>query len=154
KLANKAPRDAGGHSINMNDPEVYATFMYAKNLGLITQAEVDQVMLLAQYNKPLFPDVTLFDVISHFDPQLIDGAWHEIAPTDGRVFTLNLNARTQEVTHVVVQMQDLSGEWEHATALHGIQSAKPYRCELPYYGQARAIRWSCAYALNGAVAVV
>lgn len=142
------------YSINVALPEIRAMLDSGVAAGVCTQAEHDFIIELASYDKVLFPDATLKDVVSHFNPELIDGTWHEIAPTDGRVFTLNLNARTPEPTYILIQMQDLSGEWEHATALHGIQSAKPYRCDLPYYGQSRAIRWSCAYALNGSVAVV
>ena len=103
--------------------------------------------------KRRFASVTLADVIAARTAQL-DGEWHELPETDGRTLTLTLNSRTTEVTHIVVQMQDLSGEWEHATALHGIQSCKPYSAPLPYYGQPRAIRWRCEYALNGSVAVL
>lgn len=103
--------------------------------------------------KRRFASVSLADVIAARAAQL-DGEWHELPETDGRTLTLQLNSRTPEVTHILVQMQDLSGEWEHATALHGIQSCKPYRADLPYHGQARAVRWKCEYALAGSVAVL
>lgn len=103
--------------------------------------------------KRRFASVSLEDVIAARAAQL-DGQWHELPETDGRTLTLQLNSRTPEVTHIAVQMQDLSGEWEHATALHGIQSAKPYSAPLPYYGQARKVWWRCEYALDGVVAVL
>lgn len=111
------------------------------------------VHALANRKQRPFAGVTLADVIAARSVQL-DDEWHELPETDGRTLALQLNTRTPEVTHILVQMQDLSGVWEHATALHGIQSCKPYRAELPYHGQPRAIRWRCEYALDGVVSVL
>lgn len=142
------------YSINVALPEIRGMLDQGAAAGICSTAERDFIVQLATYPKVLFPDVTLRDVVAHFNPELIDGEWHELPETDGRTLTLQLNTRTPEVTHILVQMQDLSGEWEHATALHGIQSCKPYRAELPYHGQPRLIRWRCEYALNGSVAVL
>jgi hypothetical protein len=156
KLANKAPAVAGGHSVNMNDPMVQQTFGAAQLPGieLVTSYEVTEVMKLATFERQLFPEATLKDVIAHFDPGMLDGQWHEIEETNGQFFHLQLNSRPPEMTHIVVQMQDLGGEWEHATALHGIQSLKPYSTALPYYGVVRKLRWRCDYLLDATVTVV
>lgn len=142
------------YSINVALPEIRGMLDAGVSAGICSVEEHDFIISLATYQKALFPEVTLRDVVAHFNPELIDGQWHEIPATDARFLTLQLNARTPEVTHIAVQMQDLSGEWEHATALHGIQSCKPYRAELPYHGQPRAIRWRCEYQLSGVVAVL
>ena len=142
------------YSINVALPEIRTMLDAGVAAGICSTEERDFIINLATYQKVLFPDARLIDVVAHFNPELIDGQWHEIAATDGQRLTLQLNTRTPEVTHILVQMQDLSGEWEHATAMHGIQSAKPYSAPLPYHGQPRLIRWRCDYVLNGQVAVV
>lgn len=157
KLANKAPREAGGHSINMNDPEVYATFIYAKNLGLITQSEVDQVLSLAQYNKPLFPDVTLHDIISHFNPELINGQWYNIGELFVNSLTVKLKQSAPTATYILFQSRDVYvdvdgnkqyGEWTHNTALHGVELARVYRVPIRNESGRQEVRWSCAYNLD------
>ena len=142
------------YSINVALPEIRGMLDAGVSVGICSAEERDFIINLATYQKNLFPEVTLRDVVAHFNPELIDGQWHEIPATDARFLTLQLNARTPEVTHILVQMQDLSAEWEHATAMHGIQSCKPYRAELPYHGQARVVRWCCEYTLAGSVAVL
>lgn len=142
------------YSINVALPEIRTMLDAGVAAGICSVEERDFIINLATYQKVLFPEVTLRDVVAHFNPELIDGQWHEIPATDARFLTLQLSSRTPEVTHILVQMKDLSGEWEHATAMHGIQSCKPYKAELPYHGQARAVRWRCEYVLDGQVAVV
>ena len=156
KLANKAPFELGGHTVNMADPMVQQTFGAAQLSGvnLITAAEAAKLMELATFQRQLWPSVSLRDVVAHFEPGLINGQWHELEETTGKILHLQLNSRPPEVTHIVVQMQDMAGEWEHATALHGIQSVKPYSAALPYYGVPRKIRWKCEYALDATVTVV
>lgn len=142
------------YSINVALPEIRTMLEAGVAAGICSTEERDFIINLATYQKVLFPEVTLRDVVAHFNPEMIDGQWREIAATDKQSLTLQLKTRTPEVTHILVQMQDLSGEWEHATALHGIQSAKPYYAPLPYHGQPRLIRWRCDYVLNGQVAVL
>lgn len=116
--------------------------------GLVNQAESDRFFELATYQRPLH-NITREDCADYFG-----NVWHELDATECRVLSLFLNSRTPEVTHIVVQMQDLSGAWEHATALHGIQSVRPYTAVLPYYGEARKLRWRCEYVLDGLVSAV
>lgn len=136
------------YGINLALPENVGLLQAAVAVGLVTQAESDKFFQLASYQRSLL-NVTREDCAEYFGT-----GWVELPETDGRTFTLQLNRRTTEVTHIVVQMQDLSGKWEHATALHGIQSCKPYRAELPYHGQPRLIRWRCEYQLDGVVSVL
>lgn len=135
------------YGINLALPENVGLLQAAVAVGLVTQEESDKFFQLASYQRPLH-NITRDDCAEYFGT-----GWNELPETRGQRLTLQLNGRTPEPTHIVVQMQDLSGEWEHATALHGIQSAKPYSAPLPYYNQPRKVRWRCEYALNGAVAV-
>lgn len=136
------------YGINLSMPENAGMLQAAVAVGLVTQDESDKFFQLASYQRPLH-SITREDCAEYFGT-----GWNELPATDARFLTLQLNARTPEVTHILVQMQDLSGVWEHATALHGIQSCKPYKAELPYHGQPRAVRWRCEYALAGSVAVL
>lgn len=136
------------YGINLSMPENAGMLQAAVSVGLVTQAESDKFFQLASYQRPLH-NITREDCAEYFG-----AGWIELPETDGQRLTLQLNTRTPEVTHILVQMQDLSGEWEHATALHGIQSAKPYSAPLPHYGQARKVRWKCEYSLDGVVAVI
>ena len=142
------------YSINVALKEIRDMLDAGMLSGICTPTERDFIVQLATYNKPLFPDVTLRDVVKHFNPELINEDWIELPATDSRTLSLQLNSRTPEVTHIVVQMQDLSGAWEHATALHGIQSVRPYTAALPFYGVARKLRWKCEYVLDGLVTAV
>lgn len=136
------------YGINLSMPENAGLLQMSVAVGLVTQAESDKFFELASYQRPLH-NITREDCAEYFGT-----GWHELPETDGQRLTLQLNSRAPELTHILIQMQDLSGEWEHATALHGIQSAKPYSAPLPYYGQPRKVRWRCDYQLNGTVAVV
>jgi hypothetical protein len=120
---------------------------------LITADDHAFIIQLATYERQLFPDATLRDVVAHFNPELVDGQWHETAPTDSRRFSITLNSAAPEVTHIVVQWLGSDGVWYHATALHGILAPVPYSAEIPYFGVPRKMRWRCDYALDGTVTV-
>jgi hypothetical protein len=102
--------------------------------------------------KRKFPSVTIDDVIKARAAQL-DGQWHEIESTDKQWLQVQLNTRTPENTHIVVQWQAVDGEWYHAQALHGLLAPMQYRAQLPYHGVPRKLRWRCDYALDGQVMV-
>jgi hypothetical protein len=109
------------------------------------------VFMLANFKRKL-PSVTIDDVIKARAAQL-DGQWHEIESTDKQWLQVQLNTRTPENTHIVVQWQAVDGEWYHAQALHGLLAPMQYRAQLPYYGVPRKLRWKCDYALDGTVMV-
>lgn len=151
KLANKAPYAAGGHSINLGDAEVYATFQAAKSVGLLSDAEVNAVLALATYDKPLFPDVTLHDVIAICNPELIDGTWHDLGEVSARQLIIKLKQKAPEQTHVLIQSRDVFadgvyGDWRHNTACH-LESSGVYICKIRAESR-QEVRWSCAYALD------
>lgn len=151
KLANKAPFEAGGHTVNMGDPMVQQTFGAAQMTGiqLITPAEAVQVMALATYQKPLWPSVNLRDVVAHFTPALVSDAWS--APQDIQAYRqieIRLNADAPEQTYLVFQMSRDGQNWAAAGAVHGLNQAGAYIGSIPPYGGARSIRWRGEYALD------
>lgn len=151
KLANKAPRIQGGHSINLNDAEVYSTFLYAQSLGLITSDEVTQVENLAKYEKPLFQDVLVKDVVSVVNPELLDGEWHELGESAAHWLTFKLKTATPEQTYIKIESRDIDGdwrgEWTHNTAHHGVELPRIYRFQIRNQGR-QELRWRCEYVLD------
>lgn len=142
------------YSINVSLPEIRAMLDAGLSAGVCTQDEYDFVVQLATFQRQLFPSATMIDVISHFEPSLLDGQWHEMPETNARKLRLMLNAESPESTVVVVQMCEDGANWFHATAIHGIQSVRPYYADLPHNGTARKLRWRCEYLLDCTVTVV
>jgi hypothetical protein len=141
------------YSINVALPEIRTMLDGGLAAGLITADDHAFIIQLATYERQLFPDATLRDVVAHFNPELIDGEWHETEPTDSRRFNITLNSAAPEVTHILVQWLGSDGVWYHATALHGILAPVPYSADIPYFGVPRKLRWRCDYALDGTVMV-
>lgn len=161
KLANKAPADLGGHSVNMLDPKVLQVFGAAQLPGveLVTPSEVAQVMALATYQKQVWPHITLRDVIAHFNPAMVDpGVWNEFNPGEARKLRFKLLSQTPEPTHIVVEMRENDGgwsDWFYVHAVHGIETLRNYVFEIPHNGLPRQIRWrGGVYAVSGSMAVV
>jgi hypothetical protein len=141
------------YSINVALPEIRTMLDGGLAAGLITADDHAFIIQLATYERQLFPDATLKDVVARFNPELIDGQWHEIESTDKQWLQVQLNTRTPETTHIVVQWQAVDGEWYHAQAIHGLLAPMQYRAQLPYHGVPRKLRWKCDYSLDGQVTV-
>jgi hypothetical protein len=158
KLANKAPAARGGHSVNMNDPMVQQTFAAAQMPGvqLITAEEAAKVIELATFQRQLYPEATLKNIVAHFQPELIDGEWHEIEATKAQILKFKLNSRPPEMTHIIVESQDMTETWGFAATIHSIQNVNPlpYIGVVPYFGEARKLRWKCEYKLDGEMEAV
>lgn len=158
KLARKEEPPVG-HSINLADDKINEFFTGAQHpaIALLTPAEVARLKELATWDKPLFPDVKIVDVVAHFAPELLDGQWHELEPTHNRAFTVTLTQPLPEPASIIVQYQEIYDGWEsawkHATALT-VHEQGIYRADTPYNGYERRLRWRCEYALVGTVAVL
>lgn len=142
------------YSINVALPEIRTMLDGGLADGLITADDHAFIIQLATYERQLFPEATLRDVVAHFNPELMDGEWYEIEETSGQSFQLQLNSRPVESTHIVIQWQAIDGEWYHAQAVHGLLAPVQYRASLPFHGVPRKLRWRCEYALDATVMVV
>lgn len=147
------------YSINLADPQVAQLLTDAVNAGVLTAGEKAYLVQLATYQKPLWPQVTLRDVVGYFEPSLVDaGDWTELDPGQSRQLRLKLTEATPEPTYIVVQMQENDGEWSewyHATAMHGIHLLRPYTFAVPNNGLPRRMRWRGGeYRINGIVTAV
>lgn len=139
------------YSINVALPEIRTMLDSGKAAGVCTQAEYDFIIELASYDKPLFPDVTLHDVIAICNPEQLDGSWHDIGEVSARQLTIKLKSRAPEQTHILVQSRDVFadgvyGDWRHNTACY-IESSGVYICKIRAESR-QEVRWSCAYALD------
>lgn len=139
------------YSINVALPEIRTMLDSGKAAGVCTQAEYDFIIELASYDKPLFPDVTLHDVIAICNPELIDGTWHDLGEVSARQLIIKLKQKAPEQTHILVQSRDVFsdgvyGDWRHNTACY-LEHAGVYRCDIRAESR-QEVRWSCAYALD------
>lgn len=139
------------YSINVALPEIRTMLDNGKAAGVCTQAEYDFIIELASYDKLLFPDVTLHDVIAICNPELIDGTWHELGEVSARQLTIKLKSKAPEQTHILVQSRDVFddgvyGDWRHNTACY-LEHAGVYRCDIRAESR-QEVRWSCAYNLD------
>lgn len=139
------------YSINVALPEIRSMLDSGKAAGVCTQAEYDFIIELASYDKLLFPDVTLKDVIAICNPELIDGTWHDLGEVSARQLIIKLKSKAPEYTHVLVQSRDVFadgvyGDWRHNTACY-LELAGVYRCDIRSESR-QEVRWSCAYALD------
>lgn len=140
--------DLPDYGINLALADNVEMLQSAVAVGLVTQDESSKFFQLASYQRPQL-NITREDCADYFG-----AGWQELPATDARTFSITLTARAPEPTRIIIEMQDLSGEFEYVQAIGGVQSAKSYSVQLPHYGQPRKIRWKCEYSLVGNVAVV
>lgn len=139
------------YSINVALPEIRSMLDSGKAAGICTQAEYDFIIELASYDKPLFPDVTLHDVIAICNPELIDGTWHDLGEVPADRLIIKLKQKAPEQTHILVQSRDvfadgIYGDWRHNTACY-VESSGVYICKIRSESR-QEVRWSCAYNLD------
>jgi hypothetical protein len=147
KMANKAPRP-DGHSINLADVDVQTTFAAAQHpsIKLITPAEANRVIELATWQKPSFPDATLYDVVSFFDSDAVDvGDWQEVTQLHTHKLMLTLSNELPEASPVAVEMcESHDGQtWTSWKRVKSFIVKEPgvYFQDIPFNGLQRKIRW-------------
>lgn len=143
---------SASYSINVALPEIRGMLDAGLAAGVCTQSEYDFIVNLASYDKPLFPDVSIKDIISHFNPELINYTEFETDFTTSNYITFKLNTPAPTNCHIVFQMQeqyeDSLSDWFHATALHSVESAREYKVAVPFNGYPRKFKWKCEYTLD------
>ncbi len=149
------------YSINLADPQVSQLLTDAVSAGVLNAGEKAYLVQLATYQKPLWPNVTLRDVVDYFEPDLIDvGAWKELAPNDSRRLMLQTTASTPEPTVVRLEMcESHDGQhwttWQRIAPIVGVFAAGVYYQSIPFNGLQRKIRWRGEeYRITGSVEAV
>lgn len=135
--------------VNFTVQKVLDAFNATVALGVIPQEIGQELLDLAKYQRPVF-GLTREDCAAYFGP----AGWVEIAESSAQRINIQLDSKAPETTSIIVQWQDASGDWYHATAVHGILAARVYQASLPYYGTPRKLRWKCEYMLDVAVTAV
>ncbi len=146
------------YSINLADPDVAQLLTDAVSAGVLTPDEKAYLVQLATYQKTLWPNATLHDVIAHFEPELIDGQWHELPSTSAHLLVLRLTNPLPEETMIEIEIQDQYpdgsvSDWYPNNALYGVHKAKHYRHGLQNNDCPRKVRWKCEYVITGTVSV-
>lgn len=94
------------YSINVALPEIRGMLDNGVLAGLCAQQEYDFIIQLATYQKPLFPDVTLKDIIAIKAPELLsDGSYVEVDGVGGTIL-LNLSTAFPEPTNIRIEVRE------------------------------------------------
>lgn len=143
---------------NLADPLVSQLLDAGVLAGLVDVNERLWFYGIATKQVPLYPNVSMKDIISQLEPSLLDDTWKTLDSTGARRFHMRLKAPAPAVTYVIVQAQDTYedgtvSEWYHLTAQHGVQAVREYTCDIPASKYSRKLRWKCEYALDHVVSV-
>lgn len=151
------------YAFNLSDPTVAYMLDIATQLGIVTPDERRQFYELATYNKRVWPDVTVLDIVTHKQPALVEmNDWSgDIDMGSSRTVMLTMLSDLPEVTTVVVEIK-LSrdgityGQWMPCTIIPGIEKATSYMASIPSYsGMYRKIRWKgSVYVIPGIMQVI
>jgi hypothetical protein len=151
------------YAFNMADPTVAYMLDIATQLGLVTPDERLQFYTLATFMKPVWPGVTIKDIVQHKQPNLIElNDWSgEIDVGRSRTGLLTVLAPLPETTNVVVEIKISDdginyGSWMPCTIIPGILNPTIHPFNVPSFsGMTRKIRWKGTdYAVPGIVRVV
>lgn len=152
---------ADNYSINLADPQVAGLLTGAVVAGLLSPAESAYLTGLATYQRPLWPNLTLRDVVAYFEPALVDvGQWTVLVPGDKRQLMLQVVAPAPELTSVRIEMCESHNgqnwtEWRRIAPFVGVMAVGVYYQSIPWQGLQRQIRWRGEqYLINATVEAV
>lgn len=137
-------------SINLSDPQVAGLLASAVSAGLLTPPEENYLIGLATYPRQLWPDVTLRDVVEHFNPSLTDvGEWTELRYAGGRL-ALTLTQSLPEPSLVRIEASEsIDGQnwtaWQRVSHFYNVGGAGFYLADIPRSQLQRKIRWRGEY---------
>jgi hypothetical protein len=146
------------YSINLADPQVSQLLDDAVAAGILNASEKAYLVQLATFQKQLYPNLTLHDIVAHFEPALTDvGQWRQFDPENARMLRFKLIAAVPEPTTITFQMQELDGEWAEwffVNTLRDVHQLRSYPVPIPHNGLPRRIRWrGNDYAINATVSI-
>lgn len=147
-------------SINLADPQVAGLLTNAVSVGLLTAQEESYLIGLATYQRELWPDATLRDVVEHFEPALTDiGDWTDLTYSGSRL-ALTLTQALPEPSLVRIEASEsIDGNnwtaWQRISHFYNVGEAGFYLADVPRSQLQRRIRWRGEdYKVAGAVAGV
>jgi hypothetical protein len=134
-------------SINLADPQVASLLAGAASAGLLSGPEVAFLNGLATFQKPLWPELTMRDVVAHFEPALIaNGSWNVLGLVNSSRLMLQTTVAMPEPTAVRIEMRE-SHDGQHWTAWRrvahflDVAEAGIYYQVIPNNGLKREVRW-------------
>lgn len=149
------------YAFNMASPDVQTLLAGGVGAGLITLDEVDRFTALATYQKPVWPDVTLRDIVAHFEPALVDvGEWMYYDQIGSNRLRLHTTEAMPEPTLVRIEMSESEdGEnwtrYKRVNHFYGVHQPDFYFAPIPNNGLQRRVRVRGEhYRLTGTVKAV
>lgn len=137
-------------SINLADPQVAGLLESAVAVGLLTPQEQSYLISLATYQRELWPDATLRDVVQHFEPALTNiGDWTELTYSGSRL-ALSLTQSLPESSLVRIEScESVNGQnwtaWQRIAHFYNVGEAGLYLADIPRSQLQRRIRWRGEY---------
>lgn len=143
---------------NLADPVVAQMLDLGVSAGLVEVNERLWFYGIATKQVPKYPSVQLIDVVTHFEPALLDGQWHELPSTSAHTLVVKLTGAMPEEAMIEIEIQDqyqdgTVSDWYPNNALYGVHKAKRYVHGLQNNDCPRKVRWKCEYVITGTVSV-
>lgn len=138
------------YSINVALPEIRGMLDAGLSAGVCTSEEYAFIIHLATYQRQMWPDTTLRDVVAHFNPALTDvGEWTELQYQGGRL-ALTLQQALPEPSLVRIEASEsVDGEswtaWQRVSHFYNVCDAGLHLAEIPRSQLQRKIRWRGEY---------
>lgn len=134
-----------GFGFNLKDPLVSQMLDAGVAEGLVDVNERLWFYAIATKQVPKYPDVTLRDIVAHFEPEVTDvGEWIEVIPTTNKL-RLTLEQDLPEVSLVCIQMSESEDginwtKFKRVNHFYGVKDAGFYSAVIPNNGLQRRIR--------------
>lgn len=122
------------YSINVALPEIRAMLDAGKSAGICTQEEYDFIVGLATYQKPLFENVTLLDIIKIREPSLLASDSYVDVVGAGGTIILNLQNDFPEPTNIRIEVRESYDgvnftHWRRVNHFYNIKDSGTYFTE-------------------------
>lgn len=148
------------YSINVSLPEIRQMLDAGLSKGVCTPEEHTFIIQLATYQRQMWPETTLYDVVAHFEPALVDvGDWTELIYSGNRL-ALTLTQSLPEPSLIRIEASEsVDGEkwsaWKRISHFYEVSDAGLYFAIMPNSPLQRRIRWRGEdYKIAGTVAGV
>jgi hypothetical protein len=130
---------------NLNDPLVVQMLDAGVEAGYIDVNERMWFYGIATKQKPKYPELTLRDIVSHFEPEKTDvGDWVSVVPSGNKI-ALELTEDLPEPSLVRIEMSEsLDGvqwtKYQRVQHFYGVHKAGIYFAIIPNNGLQRKLR--------------
>jgi hypothetical protein len=144
---NPAYLGSPAYSINVALPEIRAMLDAGVAAGVCLPDEHEFIIQLATHQRQLWPDVTLRDVVAHFEPDVVNvGDWSVVSQLSTNRLMLRTTNTLPESDQVRVEMREShNGQdwspWRRVIGFSGVQEPGVYYQDIAFNGRQREIRW-------------